>query len=321
MRVVRLSGLVFIGLMILFCAVSCSRAPVKKYRVGISVPSADHGWMGGIVYWAEQAKKDIEKSNPDAEVILSQSPTSTDQVNAIENLLAKNVNALVILPSEPVPLENVCASAKAKGVMVVTVDRGLASDSAAFTVAGDNSEFGRRSGEVMAKELGGKGRIVIIEGVECPVNTARVEGFRKVMESYPDIEILASEVSDWKTERGLAIMGAFLVKYPVIDAVWAGDDDVLLGVLQAISENPEKSKSLKLAIGGGGSKTVIKKVLDGDPLVRMTVTYPPKMIYSAALEAMDVLKGKEIKEKSIVIPAEVISIENAKENYYPDSMY
>lgn len=291
----------------------------EKQIIGISIPAADHGWTGGVVYWAEQAKKDIEKANPDIEVQIAASQTSGEQVDKIENLMIRGMKVLVVLPNEPAPLTNVCAKVAGKGIRLVVVDRNLEKDVQDLHIAGDNTGFGRECGEVIAKELNGKGKIVIMEGVPCQVNTDRVSAFREVMKKYPEIEILESGTSNWQTERGLALMENFLQKHKELDAVWAGDDDVLIGALKAYQESGRKD--VKLFLGGGGSKVIVKKVLDGDPLVRMTVTYPPKMIYVAAQEAVKALKGETFAEKVKIVPAEVVNAANAKDFYYPDSAY
>ena len=160
-----------------------------------------------------------------------------------------------------------------------------------------------------------------MEGVLCQVNTDRVTAFKKALEAYPEIEIVDSGVSDWSTEKGLKLMENLLQKHPSLDAVWAGDDDVLLGALKAYQDS--KRTDLKLLLGGGGSKAVVKLILDKNPLVSQTVTYPPKMIYVAAQRALDLLNGKELPAVDAVevIPAEVIDASNAAENYFPDSAY
>ena len=307
-----------------FLAASCSQSAdssAPKHTLGISIPTADHGWTGGVVFWANRAKADIEAANPDVRVVISAAKDSADQVSGVENLAVQSIDALVILPSEPEPLTPVCREVAGKGVKLVVVDRGLsnADDIIDLSVVGDNPGFGRTSAEQLVKAIGGKGKIAYMEGVLCQVNTDRVEAFHKVLEGYPEVEVVASGVSDWSTEKGLKLMENFLQSNPALDAVWTGDDDVLLGALTAYEESGRKD--LKILLGGGGSKAVVKKILDGDPLVTQTVTYPPRMIYVAAQEAVKLLKGEVPAEKKMVVPAEVINAENAQANYFPESAY
>ena len=299
------------------CGKTDNQNPTLK--IGISIPAADHGWTGGVVYHANEVKKEIEAANPEVRVIVSTAVSSADQVDRVENLLVQGINALVILPHEPEPLSRVCADAVKKGVKLIIVDRNIASRSQDLLVAGDNTGFGRVSGEAIAKEMGGAGTIVMMEGVLCDVNTLRVEAFKKAIADYPDIKIIDSGVAEWNTEKGLKLMENFLQKHPKIDCVWTGDDDVSIGALKAIAESGRTD--IKMCIGGAGSKLMIKRVMDGDPLVRFTVTYPPAMIAVGAREALKILRGETPASDTIIIPAEVVDQSNAAKFYIPDSVY
>ncbi len=304
-----------------FLAVGCSNSTSTnaKIKIAISIPSADHGWTGGVVFWANKAKAELEAKYPNYEIIVSASANAADQFSSVENLMIQDIKALIILPHEPAPLTPVCQQAKAKGIKLVVVDRNLALPIEDLAVVGDNAGFGRVAGEQIAKALDGKGNVAIMQGVLCQVNTDRVEAFKQVMSQYPEIKIIAQDVSDWNTEKGFNLMTNYLQMHSQIDAVWTGDDDVLIGALQAYSTSGRSD--VKLMLGGGGSKIIIKKIIDNDPLVTQTVTYPPKMIYHATEEAIKLLEGNVPAEKKIVIPAEVVDASNAEENYYPDSAY
>lgn len=319
MKLFRITALLTCAAALIFTN-GCGKKDDGKMKVAISIPSADHGWTGGVVWWAEQVKREMEAKDPNLRIIISTAKDSAEQVSKIENMLVQGVGALVLLPQEPAPLTGICEQVKKNGVYLVVVDRGLTKEVQDLTIAGDNAGFGRTCAEEMAKKLDGKGDILIMEGIPCEVNTLRVNAFREVMKKYPGIRILDSQASYWSTEKGLKLMENFLQKYPKIDAVWAGDDDVLLGALKACEESGRKD--IKLMIGGGGSKAIVKKVLDKDPLVQFNVTYPPRMIAYGVEYAVAQLKGKpKTQEKRVTIPADVITPKNAKFFYYPNSIY
>ena len=191
--------------------------------------------------------------------------------------MVKGINALVILAHDSATLTPVVKKAFDKGIYVVSVDRGLTEPAQHVYIAGDNPGFGALCAEWLGKALGGKGDIVLMEGIPTVINTERVEAFKAVMKKkYPGIKILDSQPAYWDTQKGLALMENYLQKYKKIDAVWAADDDVLVGVLQAYKES--KRSDVKIMLGGAGSKVMVKKVMDGDPLVKADVTYHPNMI-------------------------------------------
>ncbi len=290
--------------------------------IGVSIPSADHGWTGGVLWWAEKAKAEMEAANPDLKIILSTARDATEQVDKVENLLVQGVQALVILPHEPGPLTGICEKAANQGVYLVVVDRGLDKELQNVTVAGDNPGFGRACAQNLAEKLQGAGKIVLMEGIPCVVNSDRVNAFRETIKAHPGISILDSQPAYWDTEKGLKLMENYLQKYQQIDAVWTGDDDVLLGALKAYQESGRKD--IRYFIGGAGNKFVIKMVLDKNPLVPFNVTYPPRMIVTGMEEAQKgVLSEKSgwPKGQTVIVPTELITPDNAASFYFPDSNY
>lgn len=308
-------------------ALAAAPAFAQKIRVGVSIPTADHGWTGGINYYAQKAIKDWQAKDKNIEFYLVTADSPAKQVNDIEDLMVKGIDALVILAYDSAPLTPVVKKAYEKGVYVVSVDRGLTENVQDVYIAGDNPGMGRVSAEWLGKALGGKGDIVVLEGIPCVINSERVDNFNDVIaKKFPGIKILDSQPANWDTQKGLEIMTNYLQKYKKIDAVWAQDDDVLVGVLQAYKESGRKD--IKIFLGGAGSKVMIKKVMDGDPLVQADVTYPPSMIasgislaiYGARNQPLPGFYQGKIPSK-IVLAAELITKQNAKSYYQPESIF
>ena len=303
-----------------FILAGCSDPQAKKLKIGVSIPAATHGWTGGVVWSAGQAKKNIEAANADVEVIVTTSANTADQVNRIENLLARGVNALVVMAQEPGPVSGICERAKAQGAFLVVVSNPLQKPVEDVFVNGDNRSFGAAAAETMGQLLGGKGDIAVMEGIPCPINTDRVSAFRQVLaEKYPGIRIVDSQSAWWNTEKGLTLMENFLQKYKKLDGVWCGDDDVLIGALKAYQESGRKD--IRCLVGGGGSKLIVKKVMDRDPLVRGTVTYSPRMLETGVNAALEGLRKGPSARKEIIEKSVGITAGNAAKYYYPDSVY
>ena len=311
----------FLILTALLLLTGCGDTSGKKLKIGISIPAATHGWTGGVVWSAEQAKKNLEAANPDLQVIVTSSANTADQVNRIENLIARDVDALVVLAQEPGPISDICARAKQQGIFLVVVSNPLDKPVQDVFVNGDNRSFGAAAAKAMGQLLNGKGDILVMEGVPCPINTDRVESFRETLSGeFPEIKILESQAAWWNTEKGLTLMENYLQKYPKIDAVWAGDDDVLVGALKAYEESGRKD--VKAMIGGGGSRKTVKRLLDGDSIVKATVTYSPRMLERGVEEALAGLRnGTKALQKEVMIPSQIVTHENASEYYFPDSVY
>jgi ribose transport system substrate-binding protein len=298
-----------------------SQKQKAKYRIGVSIPAATHGWSAGVIWHAEQVRNQLQKENPNAEIIITTCTDAADQVNRIENLMFRGVNALVIMAQEPEPIQNACEQAKKKGIYLVIVSNPLKERIEDVFVNGDNTEFGIAAAHAMGKELNGKGNIVVMEGYASPINTARITAFRKTLQKdYPNIKILDSRLAYYNSEKALALMENYLQKFKntQIDGVWAGDDDALLGALKACTE--QKATNIRTIIGGGGSSKVVKMIMDGHPQVRTTVTYPPQIIVSGIKAALAGLEGKQ-QPKELTVPSKIVTKGNAANFYFPASNY
>ncbi len=301
-------------------AIGLTATAGEKVRIGISIPTADHGWTGGIVWWAQRAARELGEKYPGAEFIVVTADAPAKQISDVEDLVTRGIKALVVLPHEPTPLAPTLNQIRKSGVFTVVVDRTVPELDNDIYVAGDNTGLGRLCGEFMASQLKGKDAdIVVMTGIPCDVDTDRVNAFNEVMKKNPNITILDSQPANWSTQKGLELMENFLQKFPKIDAVWCQDDDVLKGVMQAYKESGRSDVSLVL--GGAGSKDIIKMIIDGDPMVRATVTYPPKMIYEGVVMAAEHMLNKVDYQKVMIIPAELVTKENAQDFYYPDSPF
>ncbi len=309
-------------------ALAAMPAAAQKVKVGVSIPSADHGWTGGLVYYAQMAIKDIGAKDKNVSFALTLADSPQKQVSDVEDLMVKKVDALVVLAYDSSTLTPTIKKAKAQGIYVVSVDRGLTEPVQDVYVAGDNPGLGKVCAEYMGQAMGGKGNMVVLEGIPSVINTERVDAFNAVMKAkYPNIKILDSQPANWSTQKGLEVMQNYLQKYPQIDAVWAQDDDVLVGVLQAYKESGRKD--IKLMVGGAGSKQMIKRVMDGDPMVTADATDPPSMIYPAIYLAVLGVRGKNLPgftpmkniPSTIIIAAELITKANAAKYYDPKSPF
>ena len=116
------------------------------------------------------------------------------------------------------------------------------------------------------------------------------------------------------------VMQDFLTRFKQIDAVWAADDDMAVGVLKAIDQ--AKRKDIKIVFGGAGAKGMVKTLIDGkDPRIQANVSYSPKFMYDAIkLTAEARLKGEKLPPTTI-IPSVLITKENAKDFYFPNSPF
>jgi len=295
-------------------------APIEL-SIGVSIPAADHGWTAGVVWWAERAA-DLY---PQIDWRIQTALTPEKQIADIETMMAQGVDALVVLATESAPLTPIAKKVHERGIYLVSVDRGFLEPVADLFVEGDNEAFGRKSAQYLVDQLGGDGRIVILEGIPSTVNTARVEAAEAVFAQHPDIDILGRQTGMWNREKAYQVMQAFLTQFDQIDAVWASDDDMAEGVEQAIVEAGRQDEMWIL--GGAGKKQIVKRVMDGDPLYPADITYPPSMIAVGIHMAVSNLRDGSrqaigaFMPRHIKLDVELITPENAERFYFPESAF
>jgi ribose transport system substrate-binding protein len=291
----------------------------EKLTIAVSIPSADHGWTGGVVFHATQEAKALEKQYPGLKVIVKTSPDGAAQANALEDLTTQGINALVVLPHNPDELTDPIKKVKEKGVFITVVDRALRERSVEdLYVAGNNPELGRVAGDYIKKKLDGKGDIVVIQGLPIPINEQRVDAFKKAIEGT-QIKILDSQFGNWSRDDAFKVMQDFLTKYPHIDAVWCQDDDMAVSVLEAVKQ--AKRTDVKFLVGGAGMKEMVQKVLNGDSMVPVDVLYSPSMVAVAMDLTAAGLEDHLPVRGSYILNATLITKDNAKDFYFKDSPF
>lgn len=292
----------------------------EKTTIAVSIPAATHGWTGGVVYHAEQAEKEIEAAFPNIDVVLKTSPSAAAQVSALEDLSAsQKIDALVILPFTSEELTAPVKAVKDKGTFIAVVDRGLTDPSIQdLYVAGDNIAVGANTAKWLAEKLGNEGKVVVLRGIPTVIDDERIKGFTDVM-AGTKIEILDSRYANWNKDEAFKLMQDYLAKHPHVDAVWANDDDMLLGVLEAMKESGRTE--IKYALGGNGMKDVIELVMAEDKVTPISTPYPPSMIKAAIYMTAAQFAGQAPVRGTLKLDAPLITPENAKQFYFPDSPF
>ena len=292
----------------------------EAVKIGVSIPSATHGWTGGVNYWADRAEGYLEETYPNVDFIIATAGSSAEQANDLQDLVAiDQIDALVILPFESDPLTAPVAQVAEQGVFITVVDRGLTNpDIHDIYVAGDNPGMGRVSCEYIAEQLGGEGNIVILRGIPTVIDNQRFDACMEVL-AETNIEVLDSAYANWNRDDGFIVMQDFLTRFPEIDAVWAQDDDIAVGVLAALEEAGRTDEMF--VVGGAGMKEMIKRVMDGDETVPVDVLYPPAMIATAMQVTAQQYAYEAPLRGEYILDAVLITQENAEEYYFPNSPF
>jgi ribose transport system substrate-binding protein len=292
----------------------------EKKTIGVSIPAADHGWTAGVVYHAERIAKKLMEEHPNLNVVVKTSPDPASQANAVQDLETQGIDALVILPTDPDPLVNAIKEVKDKGKFVALVDRAPSTNDDSVRdlyVAGNNPALGEVAGKYIAKTTP-DAQVVVIRGLPIPIDQQRQDGFDKGI-AGSNVKVLDRQFGNWNRDDAFKVMQDYLTKYPKIDVVWCQDDDMAVGVLEAIQQ--AKRTDIQYVIAGAGSKDMVKKVMDGDKMIPVDVLYPPAMVGTAMeLTAAGLLDQVPV-HGTYILDATLVTKDNAKDFYFPDSPF
>ncbi|MBN9303794.1 MAG: ABC transporter substrate-binding protein [Devosia sp. 67-54] len=292
----------------------------KTYTIGVSVPTADHGWTGGVDFFAQQAVDRLQKAYPNLKFVLATAPDSTKQAADLEDMVTtRNIDGLVILPGDPDAMTASIKKVKDAGKWVTVVDRALSQPGIPdLYVAGDNPGLGATTAAYFKSALPNGGKVVVLRGLPIPIDKQRFDAF---MEGIKDtkIQVLDNQFANWNRDDGYKVMQDFLTKYPEIDAVWAQDDDTLIGALKAAKEAGRDDKMW--FVGGAGMNQIVKMVAAGSKQVPVDVSYNPNMVATAIdLTALHFVANSQV-DGTMIINSTLITKDNAAQFDYPNTPF
>jgi len=297
-------------------------APGTPVTIGFSAPAADHGWIAAI---ANNAQAQAEQY-PDV-TLEAVNPTNdiAQQIAAVETLINRGVDALVILPNDGSQLTRVGQQAMDAGIPVINLDRIFDSPLAYRTwIGGDNYGMGVSAGHYIGRRLrdAGVANPIIgeVAGIDnLPLTQQRSSGFADALATY-GFAVGPRQAADFTAQGGQRVTANLLQAAPRLDAVWNHDDDQGIGVLAAINQ---AGRNEFFMVGGAGSANAMREIQADTSVLKATVTYLPSMASSAVALARLVAQGRGMSDlaerdvpASITLASATITRENVAD-YLP----
>ena len=228
-------------------------------------------------------------------VIQSANVDVAGQINQIRNLVLRRVNGILINPNSQSGLNGAIRDAVRSGVRVIAVDQEVSAPEA-LNVTIDQKEWAKISMRWLAEALGGKGNIVIINGIAGhPANEARYEGVKEVLAQYPNIKVLNVANADWDQVKGQEVMSRLLASYPQIDGVWS-QDGMAEGALRALLAANLPKLPVMAGEARAGYLRLWAEAKKKYPDFRSFGVYNPPGVGASGLKVMiRLLQGKKLK--------------------------
>ncbi|HUL65388.1 MAG TPA: sugar ABC transporter substrate-binding protein [Burkholderiaceae bacterium] len=263
-------------------------------RAADTVVVAMKGPGSGNPFWAAvQAGAEAKGKQLGVNVVVVAPPQESDiqgQIALVEDQLAKKVSAIAIAPTDPNALAPVLEQAKKQGVGVVFIDTKGAN--AGMTFIGTNNEVGAAlAADYICKNVPKGSEVAILQGIITQsTGQARAQGSKKGLTAC-GMKVVAEQPADWDTGKAQSVMENIITGHPNLKAVFASNDNMALGAVQALKSANMLSKVT--VVGFDANPNAAASVLAGE--MKATVAQNPKNMGALGVEnALAVKHGKKI---------------------------
>jgi len=269
-----------------------------KLTIGLAISTLNNPFFVTLKDGAEQA---AEAAGAELIVVDAQDDTAK-QLSGVEDLIQKKVDILLVNPTDSDAIGTAVESANKANIPVITVDRSANGGQVVSHIASDNVEGGKMAGDFILQALGEKGNIVELQGIAgTSAANDRGKGFHEAVDSKSTVKVVASQPADFDRAKGLSVMENILQGNSDVQAVFAHNDEMALGALQAL----EATGANVIVVGFDATDDAVKAVNEGK--LTATVAQKPADIGKTAVEtAVKVSKGEEV-ESYIPVDLELVT--------------
>ncbi|MCG3084225.1 MULTISPECIES: ribose ABC transporter substrate-binding protein RbsB [unclassified Anoxybacillus] len=305
----KIVGMLTVILVVMWGLIGCSldsgtstNSTEKKeegdVRIGLSISTLNNPFFVTLKEGAEKAAKE---ANVSLTVVDAQNDPAK-QTSDIEDLIQQGVDIILINPTDSSAVASAIESANKANIPVITVDRSADGGEVVAHIASDNVAGGKMAGEFIVEALKDGGNIVELEGI--PGSSAareRGEGFHQVIDKASNIKVVAKQAADFDRAKGLSVMENILQSQKDIKAVFAHNDEMALGALEALEAHGMKDV---IVVGFDATDDAVKAVQEGK--MAATIAQKPALIGENAVKtALKVVNGETV-EKFIPVPLELV---------------
>jgi ribose transport system substrate-binding protein len=234
-----------------------------------------------------------------------------EQKAEVAEVLKSRPDAAVFIPVDDVAMAASVQKLNDAEIPIVLASNPLPGRFVSY-VGADDYDIGYREARYLFDHLGGKGKIVILEGTAgAPTNRERLRGYKQALSETPGIEVLASAPGNYQETDGKRVMAGFLKDYPQVDALLSANDSMALGALEAMKE----AGRTMTVMGINGILPAVKEIESGNMLA--TVDFNMfKIGCTATLAAVRYLHHQPLPEK-VLLPADIIDKSNYRDWLVP----
>jgi ribose transport system substrate-binding protein len=299
----------------------------KKFTIGISNPFISSEYRTQMIQELKDTNAEYMAAGWTNDLVIESADTDVaGQIQQLQNLINKKVDAILVNPGDVNGLNATLTDAINKGIIVISVDQAL-NTKGVLDVGIDQTKWAETSMDWLAKKMNGTGNIVEIEGFPGhPANIARMNGVANVLKNYPNIKVLGKDTGKWDEATGQQVMSQFLASFPTMNGYWT-QDGMAIGALQAVmAANPA---TWPQGVGEGRCQylSLWNDALKTNPnFDSIAVANPPGVSPTGLRIAVNMLMGKKVDTTKLggeagnqfVIPIPVVVTKDNFQQVYTD---
>lgn len=268
---------------------------MKDVKVGVSISTLNNPFFVSL---KDGIEKEAKEKGMKVTVVDAQDDTAK-QISGIEDLILQEVDVLLVNPTDSAAITSAVQDANDAGIPVITIDRSSDEGDIETFIASDNVAGGEMAAEYLVKELGEKAKVVELEGVSgASATRERGKGFHNIADKQ--LDVLTSQTAEFDRTKGLNVMENILQGNNDIQAVFAHNDEMALGAIEAI----KAAEKDIIVVGFDGNDDALKAVENGE--LKATIAQQPALIGEEAVNAAEkILKGDKVDD-TISVPLKLV---------------
>ena len=234
------------------------------------------------------------------------SDDSATQANQLANAAASNTGVVILNPTDSDAMATAVKQLTDANIPVVAVDRAVNNANIASYIASDNETGGKQAAKALSEAINGEGEILVLQGkTGSSASRERGKGFEEGLKDNPNIKVVAKQTAEFERVKGLDVTTNLLQAHPNVKAIFAENDEMALGAIEALGDKAGKDV---IVVGFDGVEDALKAIKEGT-MYASIAQQPADMAAQAVVEASKLLKG-ESATKEMQVDVVTVTKEN-----------
>ena len=234
------------------------------------------------------------------------SDDSATQANQLANAAATGAGAVIVNPTDSDAMASAVKQLTDAKIPVVAVDRAVNNAEVSSYIASDNVGGGKQAAKALSEAIHGEGEILVLQGkTGSSASRERGQGFEEGLKDSPNIKVVAKQTAEFERVKGLDVTTNLLQAHPNVKAIFAENDEMALGAIEALGDKAGKDV---IVVGFDGVEDALKAIKEGT-MYASIAQQPADMAAQAVVEASKLLKG-ESATKEMQVDVVTVTKEN-----------